>query len=477
MNSEPILFKGAKVFDPLCLCFRNLDFVVQSQKIVETGTLSHLGYSTVNLKGYWVLPGFVDSHCHILGVGQKEDVCNLEKFDDIHKMFEHIKHSLRSLSSPYVFRGWDETKLGIVPSRDLIRKFLGDVEILLIRRCGHVALISEALEKKHGLHTKNGMVSEDQLSDLLQKIPHSLESLKIYLKKGCERALKHGVTTIHSDDLHRTNVVRLITILRAQRKLRIQEELALKTPEEVCKLRKLFGFYSPHLAIPGIKIYLDGSLGGRTAYLEEEYSDEPGNRGVLNHTCKDLERFLNVCAANGLTLSIHVIGDGALNAVLKTIYRVHRIPSIKLIHLQITKPEHIIKLKKLRVNITVQPGFWKSDREMARSRIGDRMKYAYRFRDMYLKMLKVGFSSDAPVETIDPRYGIEAAMELGFEWEEAVALYTWGSAQLSSIPVFRNTGRIAKGYYADFLIYDSDPRKMCVPASVFVGGREVYPGR
>jgi len=105
------------------------------------------------------------------------------------------------------------------------------------------------------------------------------------------------------------------------------------------------------------------------------------------------------------------------------------------------------------------------------------MKYAYRFRDMYLKMLKVGFSSDAPVETIDPRYGIEAAMELGFEWEEAVALYTWGSAQLSSIPVFRNTGRIAKGYYADFLIYDSDPRKMCVPASVFVGGREVYPGR
>jgi len=472
LNSERVLFQGAWVFDPLTAKWGRRDICAVSG-IVKPSRSCLDPHTKVDLNGYWVLPGFTDSHCHLVGLGARLRSLDLSRYTDLETLFADVKSWMTKNNGQdvYIFRGWDEQRLGRSPTKHDIRRWLGpDVKVILVRYCGHVGVLSDALCRELGILDPDGLVSEKELSRALDAFPRTKEELERDFLMGAREALKYGVTCVHSEDYHRCHLDDLIYLLQNQKQIRIFEKLNLSF-QEFQKFRNVFVVLSDFSTVGSLKLYLDGSLGGRTAYLSESYADAP-SRGRLNLSLSELSKYLSLTRHLGLQASLHVIGDAALDMAFKALVRHSQIAKPRLIHLQVTRKDQLEKLKLFDVHLSVQPHFWIADAEMALKRIGDRVKTSYAFREMYLRGMKLSFSSDAPVEPIDPRCAIEAAMKQGFSWEEAIFLHTFAASEVSGPYLSKKLGRLEPGYLADFVVYEENPRRLPKPVAVFVKGRE-----
>ncbi|MEA3508546.1 MAG: amidohydrolase family protein, partial [Synergistota bacterium] len=167
----------------------------------------------------------------------------------------------------------------------------------------------------------------------------------------------------------------------------------------------------------GYKMFLDGSLGGRTAAMTFDYADEPSNRGTLNHTQEQVNDMLLEAHSRGIQAQVHAIGDAAVDQFITAAEKAmetgpnscglpHRI-----VHLQVCRPDQMEKLKRLGAVCDIQPSFVPSDIWIAGDRVGEeRMHWAYAWRSMMETGLTVTGSSDNPVEPTNPWRGVWAAM-------------------------------------------------------------------
>jgi predicted amidohydrolase YtcJ len=249
-------------------------------------------------------------------------------------------------------------------------------------------------------------------------------------------------------------------------------------------LSPITGFGTDMVKLGSKKIFLDGSMGGRTAALLEPYSDAPDERGILTLGKEELTGLFREAYDAGLEVSVHVIGDAAMQRVLDAAEQVYapieeadpvkRLKQsdrrLRIIHAMIIKPEHIDRLKKLPVILDVQPGFLHSDVHIAEDRLGaDRLKYLMPFRSFIDNGILLTGGSDAPVDPPIPLNGIQCAVTRqdlnGFPegglWAdesisvyEAVALYTKNAAFCSNEEDLKGT--ISVGKYADFILLDRD---------------------
>ncbi|HCZ06595.1 MAG: hypothetical protein PWP37_1259 [Thermotogota bacterium] len=474
LNSDRVLFKNANVFDPYTGNWKKKDLYVESG-IVRPSFCCKEPQEVVDLKYSWVIPGFTDSHCHLIGLGSKLRSLDLSRYNDLEGMFSEIKAWIDKDKDDkrdfYLFRGWDDQRLGRSPTKHDIKKWLGEnVKIVLVRYCGHVGVASESLCRKFGITDPDGMVSEDELNGILDSFPRTKTELKQDFIEGVKEALKYGVTCVHSEDYHRCGLNDLIELLKDQTMIRVFEKLHLNL-DEIHGLKNIFGVLSSFSTVGSVKLYIDGSLGGRTAYLSEAYEDAP-TKGRLNITPKELEKYALLANKLGVQLSLHAIGDAALDVALNTLWKYPQRVKSRLIHLQVTRKDQLEKLPHLNAHFSVQPHFWASDLEMAKKRIGKRMKTSYAFRKMYMwGARRMSFSSDAPVEPVDPRFAIESAMKMGFSWEESVALHTMTAAEVAGPYFSKRLGRLEPGYLADFVVYEKDPRSLPEPSMVFVNGK------
>jgi predicted amidohydrolase YtcJ len=249
-------------------------------------------------------------------------------------------------------------------------------------------------------------------------------------------------------------------------------------------LRPITGFGTDMVKLGSKKIFLDGSMGGRTAALLEPYSDAPGETGIITHSLEELTGLFREAYDAGLEVSVHVIGDAAMQRVLDAAEQVY--PSIdeddpikrlgrtdrrlRIIHAMIIKPEHIERMKKLPVILDVQPGFLHSDVHIAEDRLGaERLKYLMPFRTFIDNGILLTGGSDAPVDPPIPLNGIQCAVtrqdlngypEGGLQADEAisvyeaVAMYTKNAAFCSNEENIKGT--ISVGKYADFILLDRD---------------------
>jgi hypothetical protein len=191
-----------------------------------------------------------------------------------------------------------------------------------------------------------------------------------------------------------------------------------------------------------VKILADGSLGARTAALEEPYSDKPETAGMMLYTQKKLNRLVLKAHKAGLQLAIHAIGDRAVDVVLKSYEKAlkehprknhrHRIE-----HCSVLNPRLIKRMKRSNIIASVQPHFVVSD-FWAADRVGKtRARWVYPFKTLIREGLVVVSGSDCPVEPIDPLLGIWAAVarksfaEEGLTVEEALKTYTSNAAYAS----------------------------------------------
>lgn len=402
----------------------------------------------VDATGLFVMPGWVDSHAHIIGTGVKILTHDLAK----ENLADVLTSASNSSENFVIARGWET-----LPENALLDKANAlKRPVVLIRKCGHVAWINNYMKEKIG-KTGNSANNENLIyENEIEDIWHSLgdEFFKRAFEIGQRVFLKHGVTQVHSDDFHGVSFDVLKELLQNS-ELRVFEKLYTYEPWNYD-----FGEYG-NSKIGGIKLFADGSLGGRTAWMHNPYKDT-GNYG-MNTLPDNFDEIVKFAEDKHIQLNIHVIGDRALSEVLKRLENNKAGLKHRLIHLQFVSERDFPKLK--RYYLSVQPHFFFEDIPLL-----DNVSFelAYPFVKMHEAGCLMAFSTDSPVSPADPKYVLEHALKMGFTREDAIYYYTEAGSKIGGY----KCGKIEIGYHADFALYDGNPLERD-PVAVFVNGKEV----
>jgi predicted amidohydrolase YtcJ len=461
-----------------------------------------------------VLPGLIDSHCHLSELGalpRSVDLRGTNSLTSIRlRLFGRIQKTLPG--EWIVGRGWDQEAFveRRFPTRDDIDDVTSQNPAILVRNCEHVGLlnsgalallgISESTPNPPGgLYSRDangrldGLVWETALTAVLTQLPgraaaHTEEDLL----RGEYEAAKNGITTVHCILSERyLNEIAAFESLRDAGRLSLRYRLYV--PISALDFLRTSGVVS-HLnddmiRVNGTKLFADGSLGARTAALNLPYSDDPGNVGILRYSDEQLRDLITASDALGLQTAVHAIGDRAISQVLDAIddsgiAARERRPRIE--HASLTPEELLSRMQKKGVSAAVQPHFVVSDswaeERLGRERVGD----LYAFRSMLAKGIAASGGSDAPTEPLSALIGIWAAasgtgaranQSIGVD--EAVELYTvkaaWNGFDEGALGSIRVGGR------ADLTVLDSNlagihpalVRRVGIAATI-VDGRFVY---
>ena len=224
-----------------------------------------------------------------------------------------------------------------------------------------------------------------------------------------------------------------------------------------------------------LKIHVDGTLGARTAALREEYSDDPGNRGVYAHSQGELNRLVQRAQEAGMQVAFYAIGDGAiercLNAVETAKSAANNGIAHRIVHCQVGGADLYSRMASLGVMADIQPAFVTSDWPIVISRLDtERARWSYAWKSLINSGIPVGAGSDAPTEPLNPFVGIRAAIlrqDLNNEPEhgwmpsqcldrvEAFSMYTSGGAKICGELSWRGT--LEPGKAADMVAFMEDP--------------------
>jgi predicted amidohydrolase YtcJ len=410
------------------------------------------------------ISNYYDSHLHLLGLGYIKSVIDLTELKSI-----NLLTKITSDKDIIIGRGWHQADF--IEKRYLnkedLNKISRDKPIIFTRVCGHVLVCNDKAMEIAGINEgtpqiegqtfnfKTGVFTEDALGLINSIIPKpSKEDIKEMFIQGNNELMKYNITKCASDDFSTLSVpyeliIECLEELYDDDKLQVElyeqvnlpsKELLLDYINKGYHKKKFKGF-----RMGPLKLLADGSLGGRTAYLREDYSDDPGNRGIKVFKDEDLEELIYIADSNSIDVAIHAIGDGmidiVLNAIEKSISKTKRFDHRhSIIHAQLADRKQIQRMKQIGVSAIVQPIFLNSDIAIVKERLGEeRAKETYLFHTMYKEGIKVGFSTDAPVEGVSPEDNIYCAMnrrsiknpELGeflpdekFTYEEAIECYT-----------------------------------------------------
>ncbi len=490
--------------------------VVEGERIIHVGReescrkYSGKASRIIDLGGSVLIPGLIDAHLHLSWLALGLDWLDLRGTRSISELVEAIRlKSTRVGKGEWIIgRGWDhelfyEKRL---PTRWDIDEASPNNPVFLIRVCGHVGVVNSVALEKTGLKERlkeyksfvefndsgepTGILYEDALKLVYDSIPKpSVEELAGRLRRVLLHLASYGLTTVHSMNasLEEFNALRL---LEEKKELPIRVKLFLSREAYERIDKKLLARYreNPMLSIKGVKIFMDGSFGAKTAALKEPYSDDELNRGKLLLKAEEVASLASELRRNGLLLAVHAIGDRALEEVIKALSMVPP-DNIRIEHASLTPPEIIDKLAKYKpLAIVVQPHFTISD-WWIEQRLGERTRHVYAFKSLMSKGLVLAGSSDAPVEPVNPWLSIAAAIHRGklssitgsesLPASRALSLYTIGGAIAGRDE--GEIGLIKRGYFADLIALDENPWSLSEydiagirPRLVMVGGRIIY---
>lgn len=449
---------------------------------ISTGVLSPTpseGALEIDITGKFVYPGFVDSHAHLIGTGRKSLEVNLEDCNSIESLAERLKVDREVVRA----RGWDQEVLGFMPVREVLDSITTRPAILT-RRCGHIATVNSpliklfSLEGLHGLDGSDielGLLKERALEELDRKIKLSPGEVERAIHAGTQAFLKYGVTAVHSDDYHGINYELLMQSLSSTTNMRIYEKFCVSKEEQLDLIKLGQQFETPFFNLRAAKLYLDGSLGARTAAMISPYHDSPAERGVLYMTADELRVIVKKADREGIQVCVHVIGDRALEEALKAFEgSVSESLKHRLIHVQIASEEQIKRMADQKLTASIQPIFADSDRIIAPERFGPlRMKDAYPFGKMRDMGVQLALSTDSPVESTSVIRSLTSADRF-FSRRDSIQMYSSNGHIIAN-----NTDSISLKYggRADLFVINVDLLKATqdTPAEMtFVDGRLVY---
>ncbi len=501
-------------FDPLRIV---TGITVVNGRIVYSGDRAkarriarELGGEVIDFDDKIVMPGFIDAHLHMDGIGACMKGVDLHGVSSIRELVDRVREFAYANPDLRVIWGigWDQELFseGRWPRKEDIDRAVGDIPVVLSRVCGHAALLnSAALEmlledlpegmEKYIIRDEKGeptgIVIEDLTYLVWKKILTLLDYREVLLKASRYLA-SNGVTTVGFMSAD-TTAFRVLQELEEEDLLRTRVYVYFEGNGldllASAGIRRNTGMEL--VKSQGVKFFVDGSLGARTAFLSEEYSDDPGNKGKLLLREDELATSIRKAVDAGLQPAVHAIGDGAVDVVLKAI-RMSRVrgENVRIEHASVLRDDQINLIREMGVKVCVQPRFAVSD-WWAPRRLGRRVRWLYRLKTLVEKGVEVGVSTDAPVEPVNPWLTVCAAVgdssgEKGHirvsetvKLEKALYLYTRGSGKLFG----ENTlGVLEPGSPADFIVVNKDPfvgsnvleLAREAPLHVFVAGRRVF---
>ncbi|WP_163971656.1 amidohydrolase [Oceanobacillus halotolerans] len=453
-----------------------------------------------DLQGKTMLPGFVDAHLHIMGHGEKLLRLDLSQMTSREEIKDALKDRSANLAKgEWLFgEGWNENQWVDKEPSIIHKKELDEIApnnpIVLTRICRHALIANSLAIELAGIdndtpNPQGGVIVRDDHGEstgyfldtaqsyIQQAMPAvSQDQQKKVIEKAIKDLLAKGLVGGHTEDLNRYGTFRetyhayLDAIDGITKKFKAHLLVQHNVLDDMLEEGLGYGEGSDYVELGAVKIFADGALGGRTAWLTEEYSDDKGNRGVAIHQTDNLIEIVKHARAHDLPVALHVIGDRAVLEVAEVLeqYPLKNGLRDRIIHGQILNKEALERLKKLNVVIDIQPTFVSSDFPWVIERVGEhRMKYAYAWKTMLDNGLHCAGGSDAPIEEVNPLLGIQAAVlrrssidgityleKEKLSTYEAVSLYTKGSAYAINQEAKR--GMLKTGYTADFTILDQD---------------------
>ncbi|NLA91580.1 MAG: amidohydrolase [Synergistaceae bacterium] len=473
----------------------------------SSGELEDRGAEKVDLGGRLVLPGFIDGHMHFISFAlslEQIDLAGSRSTGEIRDRLRTFIDRERPAPEEWITgRGWNHELFadGRIFEKGDLDDLAPHNPMFLTRGCGHVAVLNSAALNSLGITGETrfagGVVELDEAGEptgvLLETAVSWVRSQRpapdgAKLRRLVARAGKitsaAGLTSVHSDDIGPVQddwraIYELYSGLDREGKmpLRVTQQLKLRTREALddflaSGLRT--GDGSPAFHTGPLKIMTDGSLGGRTAFLREEYSDMAGEYGVPIYGFDELCDLAGAAHRAGMQIAMHAIGDGALDMCLDVLEKALEEKSAEarhyIVHCQMGDMDQYRRMARLGIGAAVQPLFAPSDRLMAVKRLGEeRARAGYAWKTLLDLGIFMSAGSDSPVESLDPLAGIHAAVtrqdcdgqpEGGWNpgqkltVKEAVDLYTRGGAYASFEE--RRKGTLAPGMLADLVVLDRD---------------------
>ena len=477
-------------------------------------------------RGRTVIPGLIDSHAHVMGLGISLLSLDLSDTRSLAEAQAKIAaYAAENPDRPWIIgRGWNQETwgLGRFPTAAELDAVVPDRPVWLERVDGHagwansVALsasgVSERtadpaggrIERLAGGRAPSGVFVDAAMALVGQHVPAPRpEDMDLAFALAQELLLKNGVTAV--TDMG-TSAEDWMTFRRAGDEGRLRMRI-LSYASDVPTMQLIGGpkptawLYDDKLRMNGIKIYLDGALGTRGAWLKAPYADDPGNTGLRLTNGTQLRNLMSRAAIDRFQVAVHAIGDAANAEVLDAIDEMSETYGgdrrWRVEHAQVVDPADIARFAAHGTIASMQPVHQTSDRLMAEARLGPgRLIGAYAWRSLLAAGVPLAFGSDAPVEAPNPIEGLavaisraDAAGEPFAGWrpeetisrEQALAAYTSGAAYAGFAE--GRFGRLAVGERADFLVLDRDPLmsnaeeiRATKVLQAWVGGARVYGG-
>ena len=405
-----------------------------------------------------VLPGFNDSHMHLRMTGQMLTGCQLAEA----KSIAQIQEILRGSREPFIHgMGWDQEKLQEkrMPVREDLDAVSLTVPIVCERYCTHILTANTAAMNLAGVWHEDGLFQEAECEPLLEALDKEAQR---HIEAAVDHCLACGLTTVQIADLKSGNWRQLLPLYRkASERIRIHHQINITDPDEMRLFLQTAGEYETDTHTFGpFKGFADGALGGRTAWLQTDYADDPGNRGIQVMTEEEMETFVSACEDLKRPVVFHAIGDAAIAQLLR-VYDRHPGMEQGILHVQITDEAILQDLARLQTACLVQPVFWRSDRQIAAARVGEaKAATSYAFGTMMRSTL-TSMGTDCPIEDCDPLENIRWAQKLpdALTRQEALWGYTEGSAAVMGRS--HDLGKLEPRYLAD-LVFVKDGKVMKV---------------
>jgi predicted amidohydrolase YtcJ len=487
------------------------------------------GARVVRIEGAFVFPGFADAHLHLSGLGKSLEIASLRGATDAVLAADRMAAAAaRQPRGTWVEgRGWDQN---LWPGKEFpdaraLDAVLPDRPAIARRVDGHALWVNTAALRAAGIDAStrdpeggrilrrsdgspSGVLVDNAMDLITRAIPGPTGAdRERWLTAGAQACARAGLTEVQDASGYDADEIAALERLAGRRALPIRV-YATVSPEP-SSLAAFFrkgpriGGGQDFLTVRAIKAYADGALGSRGAALLEDYSDEPGKRGLLVTTPARLVQIAREARAKGWQLWVHAIGDRgnrvALDAFEAAAAAEPQPPEggrrQRIEHVQVVAPEDFPRFARLSVIASIQPTHATSDMAWAAARLGpSRIGGAYAWRRLKNAGVRLAGGSDAPVESENPVKGLYAAVtrqdasglprggwrpEEALSRPEAIALFTSDAAYAAFEEVWR--GSIVPGAAADLTVLSGDPLTAApadllaiTPVLTIVGGRIAY---
>ena len=479
---------------------------VRDGKVLDTGTSIDMLSEYPNLerkdgKGNTLLPGFIDSHAHVMGLGIRELDVNVAGIRSLEETLEAVRQFAEENPDREWITGqgwnqvlWEENEF---PTAEDLDRLFPARPVYLTRVDGHAAWANTRAMEIAGINRdtpdlKGGVILRDDNEDatgifvdatmqyLREMIPERTdEDYEYALELALEKMAQYGITSVHdarTDSYEWALYKRFADEGKLTTRIYAMIAGTGETFNEMSADGPVYSYADDLLSLRSVKISADGALGSRGAALLEDYHDDPGNKGLLFYSQEELNQMLLKGASAGFQMNIHSIGDAANRQVLDAFEFItneldnqqelrHRIE-----HAQVVALNDIPRFAELGIIASMQPTHATSDMNMAEDRVGsERISGSYAWQKFLEQGTVIAGGSDFPVEDVNPFYGLYSAVtrqdhggmppngwysEERMSRTEAFRAFTLDAA--FSAHQEDVTGTLEPGKQADFILVDQD---------------------